>query len=433
MQLALKSKGLRLVMVAAEAAIFLMLSLWISRAYFASVVSHKLSVENLRLAARLDPGDSDYHVQLGRIYQYSLTDIDPTRATDELSRAAQLDPMDAQPWLDLGAAEEVGGQIDQAASCLRRADYLAPHLPGFQWAIANFFLLHGDVSEAVRHFKVVLDGSRNYDSMIFITAWKAIGDGDKILATLIPDNVETQFNYLYFLLGQKKFPEAQKLWTRIAANHESFDPSRAAGYINFLLETRQPDQAYQAWTDLERRGLISESTTPDNLVSNGDFEGEMLNYGFGWRESAVEGVYFGLDPTIFRSGGHSLLITFGGNANLFYEGVYHFVRVEPGVSYQARVFMKTENITTDSGPRLEVQYPFNEGARPEFSDQLTGSNAAWTPLTIRFTPKTDTHFVRLCIARVPSAKLDNLIAGKVWVDDVSLAPVTGAPPGSAQR
>lgn len=433
MQLTLKSKGLRLALVAAETAIFLILSLWIGRAYFASVVSHKLNVENLRLAARLDPGDSDYRVQLGRIYQYSLTDIDPNRATDELTRAAQLDPMDAQPWLDLGAAEEVGGQIDQAASCLRRADYLAPHLPGFQWAIANFFLLHGDVGEAVRHFKVVLDGSRNYDSMIFITAWKAIGDGDKILATLIPDNVDTELRYLDFLLGDKKLTEAQQVWHRIAANPEPFDPNRTAWYMDALLAAHQGDQAYEAWTDLKKRGLISESTAPDNLVSDGDFESEILNYGFGWREVGVPGVYVGLDPTTFHSGGHSLAITFPGNANLYYDGVYHFVKVTPGVTYEARVFMKTENVTTDSGPRLEVQFPLDASLRPELSEQLTGSNAAWTPLTIRFTPKGDSHLVRISIARVPSEKLDNLIAGKVWVDDVSVTPVTAAPSGSAQH
>jgi hypothetical protein len=259
-----------------------------------------------------------------------------------------------------------------------------------------------------------------------------VGDGDKILASLIPDNVDTEFRYLYFLLAQNKLSDARKVWARIGAGSATFNPRYAAPYMEGLFGAGQPEQAYEVWTTLKKRGLVSDPTAPDNLVSDGDFESELLNFGFGWRESAVPGVYVGLDPTTFRSGGHSLVITFPGTSNLFYEGVSHIVPVTPGVAYETRVFMKTEKITTDSGPRLEVQFPFNPGVKPLFSDQLTGSNAAWTPLTIRFTPNESTHFVRLCIARLPSEKLDNLISGKVWADDVSLTPLGATPPGSGQ-
>src|SRR6516165_7228648 len=147
MDLMIKSKAARLILAAFEVADFLLMTFWVGKTYLADVVSRRLDVDNLRVATQLDPGNADYHIDLGRIYQYSLTDINAPAAIEELNRAAELNPFDAQTWLDLGAAQEIQGQLDQAESSLRRADYLAPKLPRFQWAIGNFFLLRGNVDE----------------------------------------------------------------------------------------------------------------------------------------------------------------------------------------------------------------------------------------------------------------------------------------------
>jgi tetratricopeptide repeat protein len=422
MELIVKSKAAKLVLIALEIVVFLPITFWVGKTYFAAVVSRRLDAESLRLATRLDPDNSDYHLKLGRIYQYSLTDINSAAALEELSRAAELSPLDAQTWLDLGAAQELQGRLDEAESSLRRADELAPNLPNFQWAIGNFFLLRGNLDEALRHFKVVLAGDRQYDQAIFSTAWKAVGDGDKILATLIPDSVSAQVNYLYYLVNQSKSAEAAKVWARIAANLQGFDPVWANPYIDWLMRNHQPDEAHQVWTELQKRQLVSESAAPGNLVSNGDFEGGLENMGFGWRVYGVPGVYVGLDSTVFHSSGHSLVISFPGTENFFYQGVYQWVKVAPGVAYQARAYMKTDGITTDSGPRLEVMDTLDSRALNQFSPQVRGTNADWTLLTVEFTPK-ETHYVTVCIARVPSEKLDNKVAGRVWVDDVSVSPV----------
>jgi hypothetical protein len=269
---------------------------------------------------------------------------------------------------------------------------------------------------------VVLAGTDTYNGVIFSTAWKAVGDGDQILATLIPNRISTEFAYLYFLIGQKKGPEAKKVWERIAANPSTFDTVGTKTYMDWLVGTHQPDEAYDVWTDLRKRKLITESLAPGNLVANGDFEQGLENFGFGWRIVGYPGVYLTQDSTVFHSSGHSVLIYFEGKANLVYQGLQQWVRVTPGVAYQARVYMKTDGITTDSGPRLEVFDTLNPNALNVFSDQLIGTNAGWTLLSVNFKPK-ETDYVTVSITRVPSGKLDNKIAGKVWVDDVTVAPV----------
>jgi hypothetical protein len=427
MQITLKNSAARVGMAALEGVVFLTLTFWVGKAYFANVVSHRVTADDLRLATRLDPNDSNYHLELGRIYQYSLTDIDPSQAISELKLAAEKSPFDAQPWLDLGAAQELAGRVDDAEASLRRADYLAPRLPGFQWAIANFFLLHGDVDEALRHFRIVLAGTQQYDDIIFSTAWKAVGNGDEILAKLIPDKARPEVTYIYYLARQNKPAEAQKVWRRLVASHEGFSASVVEPYIEILLNFHMPDEAYDDWMDLQRRGLIAPPSEPGNLNYNGDFENDISNSGFGWKFFPPPGLYIGLDSTTFHSGGRSVFIRFPGKENYLFRNVCEDVKVSPRESYRVRGFMRTEGITTDSGPRLEVYDPYNIRALDVYSNQMLGTNAAWTLLSFGFTTKPETRVVDLCVSRFPSEKLDNLISGKVWVDDISLVKAEADP------
>jgi hypothetical protein len=86
--------------------------------------------------------------------------------------------------------------------------------------------------------------------------------------------------------------------------------------------------------------------------------------------------------------------------------------------------MRTAKITTDSGPRLEVRDPYDPSALDKLSDDLEGTHFGWTTLALDFTTGPKTEVIVVAIRRLPSGKLDNLIAGEVWVDDVSLTTQT---------
>ncbi len=423
MTISIRSAAARWTTIAVGAIVFLVLLVFITRTYFAVLVSRKPTLHNLQLAARLDPKNADYRRGLGRLYQYSLDDIDPQRAMPLLSQATQLNPYDPQAWLDLGLALELQGKIDQAEACLRRTDFLAPNLPAFQWAIANFFLLHGNVDEAFRHFKVVLGSTPQYRRTIFNTAWKASGDAKHILDTLIPDDVSSEFDYLYYLLGRQQWADAQTVWERISTGPQKFAAEEARPYLDHLIYTmRRPDEAYQVWSELLKKGLIrpTEDEASPNLVFNGHFEEEPLNSGFDWRIMGVEGIFAGLDETTYRSAGHSLLIQFSGKDNVDYRNVFQFVKVLPGHSYRLAWFIKTEAITTDSGPRMEVRDAYDPRALDKFSESVIGTSETWSAFNMDFKTGPKTELIVVAVARLPSAKLDNQIAGKVWVDDVSL-------------
>jgi pentatricopeptide repeat protein len=405
--------------------IFLTVVGWIAKKSVAYALSRKPTVKNLELAVRLDPGNTDYHLMLGRLYQYSVADVQPDKAVGHFRRAAQLSPLDPRAWLDLAAALEFQGKMSEAEVCLRRADFLAPNLPAFQWPIANFYLLQGNVDEAFRHFKVVLAGTSQYNQTVFRTAWKATEDPDKILEELIPRRVRTEFSYLYYLLSQQHFTEAQPVWKRIMSGAEKFTTQQAAGYIHSLITARRPEDAYQVWRDLQSKGLVRNPVagTQGNLLTNGDFEDELLNIGFDWRIARAEGVYAGLDTATYHSPSHTLLVQFSGKQNVNYRSVFQYVKVSPSHRYRLQAFLKTENITTDSGPRLEVRDAYDPAALDKFSEALTGSTSGWTPVMIDFETGPKTELVVVGLARLPSRKFDNLIEGKVWLDDVRLTPL----------
>jgi tetratricopeptide (TPR) repeat protein len=418
----LKSGASKVALIVVEVAAFLAATLWIGKVYWADHLAQTPTQKTFGRAARLDPSDADYRMKLGRMYQYSLTEIEPELALQQFRQAIELSPMDAQAWLDLGAALELQGKTTEAEAALRRADFLAPHLPGFQWAIGNFFLLHGNTDEAFKHFAGVLAGTDRYNGVIFNMAWKASGDANKILNEVIPPNVATEFSYLGYLVGAQHLPEAHQVWQRIAQSSARFSPRQAAGYIDSLNAARQPAEAYQVWQDLMRKGLIpgANASSGGNLIFNGDFEQPPLNMGFDWRIGDVAGAETSLDDAMFHSGAHAARIEFDGKLNVGYWHLYQFVKVEPGHSYRLRAFVKAEGITTDSGPRLEVRDAYDSRLLDRGSESITGSTEGWSPVSIDFSTGPKTELVMVDVIRPQSQRIDNQIAGKFWVDDVTL-------------
>ena len=422
MQIILPTQGARRAAMVAELLLFLLATAWIIKTAVADTVAKDATVKMLQLAISLAPRNSDYHLRLGRLYQYSAADVHPEQALAQLQAAARLNPYDPQVWLDLAAALEFQGRIKEAEVCLRYADGLAPRLPAYQWTIGNFFLLHGNLEEAFLHFRAVLAGTSRFDGILFDTAWKAAGNAQQVLEQLIPRRTETEFSYLNYLVSHRQDLAAQEVWQRIVKSPESFPPTAAAPYLDGLLATHRPAEAYQVWSDLLSRSAIPATYQPtgQNLIINGNFEEELINMGFAWRSTAVEDIYTGLGTTIFHSPSHALFINFLGKENYDYRHFYQWVKVEPGRAYRLQALMKTAGITTDSGPRLEVRDPYDPAALDKLSDDLEGTHLGWTKLAVDFTTGPKTGLIVVAIRRLPSRKLDNQIAGEVWVDDVSL-------------
>jgi Flp pilus assembly protein TadD len=425
MNVEIRSRVLGRLLLGLAVVAFLLALVWIGKAYVAQRLAEQPSVHNLQLAIKLDPGNAEYHIQLGRLYEFVPATADSVKAVEQFKRAAELSPYNPAAWLNLALASEFQGNVEQAVQYLQKTDYLAPRLPEYQWPIGNSYLLHNNTHEAFRHFKVVLAGTREYDQLIYRMAWKASGDPKVVLQDLIPDDLGAEFSYLSYLMTQHQYEETQPVWQRIINGKTVFTPQHVGGYIDGLISAHEPGRAFQVWTDLERKGIVryaSPGPNP-NLVTNGDFEDQMLDLGFAWRIIGVDGAYAGLDTSNYHSPAHSMLVAFTGKQNLSYRYVFQYVKVNPSTSYRLQGFMMTDGITTDSGPRLEVRDAYDARALDQMTPDMVGTSNGWSPLLLDFKTGPKTELIILSLTRLPSQKLDNMIAGKVWLDDIRLTPL----------
>jgi hypothetical protein len=81
--------------------------------------------------------------------------------------------------------------------------------------------------------------------------------------------------------------------------------------------------------------------------------------------------------------------------------------------------MRSQGITTDSGPRFQVCDAYDMGKIFVSSENLVGTSD-WSEQRAEFTTLADTRLLLLRVVRSVSNKLDNQIAGTVWIDDVRL-------------
>jgi hypothetical protein len=159
------------------------------------------------------------------------------------------------------------------------------------------------------------------------------------------------------------------------------------------------------------------------LIKNGGFEKALRNGGLDWRLGDVPGSQIGLDEFVFKSGTRSLRVEFDGTTNVAFFHVQQWVPVEPNRRYRFQASLKTENISTDQGLFLSILPQGPPGGSGVLSTKGLVGTMAWTQERLDFGTGPGTSVVLIQLRREPSAKLNNLLQGKVWIDDVFLEPL----------
>jgi hypothetical protein len=75
MQIAIRSKAARWLLVGAEVAMLVVLIVWVGKFWVADMLANKPTAGNLERAVKLDPSNADLHMRLGGLYEYSPADM----------------------------------------------------------------------------------------------------------------------------------------------------------------------------------------------------------------------------------------------------------------------------------------------------------------------------------------------------------------------
>lgn len=423
MRIELSARRSRVVFLAAVAAAAAVLAIASGKAWLAERWNASTEPTLWHKAARAEPGDARYWVHLGRYAQSNLTKAESGRAVNDFRRAAVADPASGGIWLELAGADESLGRPDRARRAFERALADDPLSPRVAWRYGNFLLGEKDFGAGYTELRRALAGEPSLTESAISECEQAGASARDIVDRVLPPEAGSYLTAVDFFVSRQKLDAALTVWPRLLALSRPVALRRGLPLVNALVAADRLADADRVWRQTLAAADWPRSSTPDDsLVFNGGFEHPLAGGGFGWREIPADGVTYALDRSVGHSGRQSLEITFAGTANLDFRNLVQSVRVQPGTRYRFSAFLRTEQLSTDSGIRFllfDVRHP---AALAMLTPEIVGTHA-WEKVSAKFTTGSRTDLLRIALRRLPSQKFDNKLAGRVWVDDVALTAV----------
>lgn len=315
---------------------------------------------------------------------------------------------DASPyrWADLAEAFAAAGRLDDARQCFERALALAPAIPQIWIRHANFCFLHDRPALALQSAVRVLDCVPDYDSVLFHDFDQMFPRPVEIAAAL-GHSPRALRSWLGHLIQVDNSAAAHLAWKQIMSAGYG-EPALVSAYTDYLIRTEAWSEAISAWSQWlgSRRGDYPNR----NLLFNGRFDYPPSGAPLDWRIAENSDLF----ETVREVPG--IRIHFEGKANVDYNHLSQIAVLPAPGHYRLSARVKSDEITTNEGPRLAIT---DLGLETE---SVTGSHD-WMPLTIDFST-TRARAVRIAVVRRPSVKFDNKTEGTFWIADVALVPAS---------
>ncbi len=376
------------------------------------------NITHVRWAERLDPQNALVQNRLGFLQQWQTSDT--TIALPYLQRATELSPHVAAYWIDLANGCELAGQFGCAGRAYEKAVALAPMRPELIWNLANYWLRVGDDEKALNRFAQFLHLVPTARERTFALVNRAIHDPVLIWQKVVhpSGDPQTELAYLNFYKKQDAQAETASLWAEVMTEGKPFPASAAVPYVDRLLEVMEYEQAKLAWSDLQARGILRRPAD-DNLVFNGSFEDKPLNGGFDWHLHDQSYLYLDVAQPASCREAHCLYMNFTVPQNLEYEPVYQIIPVKPHQLYALSAYVRSQEITSDTGPRLKIVDPQCEACTNAMTPQVIETRP-WHKVEATFLTGPRTRVIKLSVFRPRSRVFPMEISGEFWLDSVSL-------------
>jgi len=406
-------------------------SLWMcwqaGRAAWVSYRMDSLTPAEIQAAMRLDPGNPDLVHRLGLLLSSDPSGPNLPEALKYLRQSIDMSPRRWDYWFDLGTSCDFAGDTACSDAAFDKARQLNPMTPALQWAIANHYLLTNRPEKSFPYFRRLLDLAPSYLDNTLRLCIRATHDSQAIYSQVLPHGPDPspRFDFLMFLSAAADYEGAMKIWGQmITGPDRSPELSMVKPFLDFLLDHNQIDDASTVWNDLQHAGVIPVDSTPQsaNLLYNGGFEGPLLNTGFDWRMSDSSDLAFDVPDSSAAQGTKCLRIDFPVGRNAEYVLVSQVVRIKPNTHYQLTASVRSNNLTSDSGPQLRVVEVGCQACPIRTSDMTTGSTP-WHQVSVDFTTQPQTQAVNVSFWRAPDQAGKRDITGTVWLDGVVLQAV----------
>ena len=393
------------------------------RLMIAENLAKAATLPDLRRAEALAPFDPKIQKILGTYLCYTE---EPHLAEGlmHLRLATKLCPLGAQYWYALASACELATDSSCADDAFERAVQLSPSFPRYLWAAANHNLVEGRQEKALGQFSRLLQMNQGYDMATFRICTRATGDPQLVFQKVLAPAGSTTLDvaYVNFLSFEGRNDDAQSIWKEAIQKPATFPLSSVDPYIERLLALGQGHAALNVWKDLEKLGLVPSSGSPDNLVYNGSFEQPSLNMGLDWHFPPAPYLTVDAGDSDAKEGSRCLRLGFTVQKNEEFLAAYQYVPVTPNQQYELSAYVRSDSITSDSGPRLRVQDAACATCLDVMSESTVGTTS-WHQSTLKFATGQETHLLKLSVVRMRSRSFPMEITGDFWLDAISLKQI----------
>lgn len=317
----------------------------------------------------------------------------------------RLDAANCYKWADYAEFLDAGGKTEQARHAFDRALILGPAIAPVLMRALNFHLAHGDSNEVLKLGRRILELTPQYNELIFtdITG-SSVSD---ITQHGIPPVAAKA--WLAWVQIHRSVPEVLEVWNWMQ-NSNLADSISAASLTTALCNRKQYQIAATLWADWLHQIEAQEYYFVKNLISNPRFSHPPYKSPLDWGLETRAGV-----EAVQKSG---LDIIFAGVENVSYANVRQLSFVSPG-AYVFSADVEGVGITTSEGPFFHLFDPDHPGKLGVFTEQIRGTVPRRT-VVVRFTVLPGTSAVVTQLERRPSEKLDNKIAGRLHIYEVTL-------------
>jgi tetratricopeptide (TPR) repeat protein len=382
---------------------------------------------SMERGAAMVPGDADAWDRLGRFRQWSFDEPDPSAAIADFQHAVHLEPLWPFYWIDLATAYETAGDAARARQAFEQAKSVYPVSAQVAWDYGNFLLRQQDFTDGYAEIQKAVRGDATLVPLAISRVWRSSQDVNILVDQILPPTQDSYFQALDFFQSNHLADPGLVVWKGLQTLGQPFPLARSFPFIEELIREDRAEDARQAW--MQALAASSTSLPPaqqDSVMWDGDFTGDFINGGLGWRWDEALGVAASFDRPPLEAQGRSLRLDFGGGTNLQLISPSQFVPVEPNRAYHFHAFMRTEGITTESGVRFGIADPHHPAELNVDTANLTGSNP-WQPVDVDVTTAPETHFLIVFLYRLPSRLFENKLSGTVWAAGVTLTPGNRAP------
>ena len=331
------------------------------------------------------------------------------RAAKFFKQAVSQNILFLDAWLKLAETEVAMGHTEKATDILTFTTNISDKVFRWKWQQTLLALELGFDEVLYCNANFLLSHSVLEPDTLQLLHTHLRGDTSSVIANLMPEHLVV---YLDWLMRWSMTEESLIVWHAMIEVVEP-DKDFSLRYSHFLLDQKRITASKEIW---------QQYTVTDGLTNPG-FEKDITGQGFDWIYWGEKDGQWNLkrskDET--AEGEYALKIIFNGRENISFQHIYQIFMTNPGDRYRLTYTTKSQGLTTDQGPFLEI-YGYDAKGLYIAGPMITGTQG-WSEKSLEFDVPEGCRAAVVRVRRLHSNRFNSKIRGTLWLDDFRLEKI----------